>query len=173
MVPRWQRDEKYWDELDLDLMEAFANSFKPYTEDIYSPRPSEPSLVAEIEQRWSTAFEVPPLPAIDHLSYEYLQKLATKFELKYGISPEQQPSFSDALAPHDPNDLAFKPNSSRSALLSAKSNGLFIPAPICLEFDDLKSVDDGIKEVNQYQQDHEEGADIKAHDDCAFLAWIE
>ena len=107
MVPRWQRDEKYWDELDLDLMEAFVNSFKPYTEDIYSPRPSEPSLIAEIEQRWSTAFEVPPPPATDHLSYEYLQKLAAKFELKYGISPEQQPSFSDALAPHGPNDLAF------------------------------------------------------------------
>jgi len=58
-------------------------------------------------------------------------------------------------------------------MLSAKSNALFIPAPICLEFDDLKSVDDRIKEVYQYQQDHEEGADEQALDDCIFLAWIE
>lgn len=58
-------------------------------------------------------------------------------------------------------------------MLSAKSNALFIPAPICLEFDDLKSVDDGIKEVNQYQQDHEEDVDEQAPDDCIFSAWIE
>jgi len=58
-------------------------------------------------------------------------------------------------------------------MLSAKSNALFIPAPICLEFDDLKSVDDGIKEVNQYQQDHEEDVDEQAPNDCIFLAWIE
>ena len=31
---------------------------------------------------------------------------------------------------------------------SATSNAPFVPAPICLEFDDLKSVEDGIKEVN-------------------------
>ena len=58
-------------------------------------------------------------------------------------------------------------------MLSAKSNALFIPAPICLEFDDLKSVDDGIKEVNQYQQDHVEDVDEQAPNDCIFLAWIE
>jgi hypothetical protein len=58
-------------------------------------------------------------------------------------------------------------------MLSAKSNALFIPAPICLEFDDLKSVDDGMKEVNQYQQDHEEDVDEQALDDCIFSAWIE
>jgi hypothetical protein len=105
IVPRWQRDEKYWDELDLDLMEAFSNSFKPYTEDIYSPKPSGPSLLVEIEHRWSTAFEVPPIPTTDDSSYKYLHKLAAKFESKYGILREQQPSFSDALAPHDPKDL--------------------------------------------------------------------
>lgn len=107
IVQRWERDEKYWDELDLDLMEAFANSFKPYTEDIYTLEPSGPSLLPETEQRWGTAFEAPPPPSTDHLSHEYLQKLAKRFESKYGISAEQQPSFSDAVAPPDQNDLSF------------------------------------------------------------------
>ena len=97
IVRRWERDEKYWDELDLDLMEAFVDSFKPYTEDIYTPEPSGPSLLQETEQRWGTPFEPPPPPSTDHLSHEYLQKLTKRFELKYGISAEQQPRFSDAV----------------------------------------------------------------------------
>lgn len=42
----------------------------------------------------------------------------------------------------------FQANSGRSAIPSAASNASFVPAPICLEFDDLKSIEDGIKEVN-------------------------
>ena len=86
MISRWERDEKDWDELDLDLMEAFANSFKPYTEEIYTAGPSGESLLPEAEQRWATAFEPPPAPSAEHLNCEYLSRLTKRFESKYGIT---------------------------------------------------------------------------------------
>ena len=37
LTPRWKRDVDEWDELDIDLMDAFRHGFQPYTDDLFSP----------------------------------------------------------------------------------------------------------------------------------------
>ena len=51
-LPRWKKDVEEWDELDIDLMDAYQHGFYPYTEDLFNPKPSDLVLISEKRLKW-------------------------------------------------------------------------------------------------------------------------
>ena len=52
LLPCWKREHVDWDELALDLMQAFLRGSKPFTDDILFPGPVENDLIPKNSSRW-------------------------------------------------------------------------------------------------------------------------